>query len=271
MAVHIKNIKGHEYAYDVKTVWDKGLKKYKKQTKYLGVVTDKETKTYERKRNAKVIEERLILDYGDSYILSEAVRKYGLYEIFNNVLPKEKDTLWALLFFKIITNSAFINAQTWLSGNYASLLYKDANVSSQRISDFLKKLGAEKVQRNFFKKYLSHVADKECGVIIDSTGLPNEMDSPISQFGYHGGDVEQETRFVMVVDHKTQTPLYFRYVAGNIIDVSTLKNTMIELGKMGVKSTFALLDAGYYSEDNIKNLYLDKIDFLTRARRPKIV
>lgn len=33
---------------------------------------------------------------------------------------------------------------------------------------------------------------------------------------------------------------------------------------MGVKSTFVLLDAGYYSEENIKNLYADKIDFLTR-------
>ena len=82
--------------------------------------------------------------------------------------------------------------------------------------------------------------------------------------GHHGGEIERETRLVMVVDQKTQTPLYFRYVAGNIVDVSTLKNTVSELGRMGVKSTFVLLDAGYYSEDNIKNLYSSKIDFLTR-------
>jgi transposase len=111
---------------------------------------------------------------------------------------------------------------------------------------------------------LNIVAEKECGVIIDSTGLPNEIDIPVSKFGYHGGNTEQETRLVMVVDQKTQTPLYFRYVAGNIVDVSTLKNTIVELGKRGVKSTFALLDAGYFSEGNIKSLYGDKIDFLTR-------
>lgn len=264
MAVHVKNINGHDYAYDVKTVWDKEAKKYKKQTKYLGVIIDKAAKTYERKRTPKPLEEKLILDYGDTYLLSETARSCGLFEIFNAVLPKENDTLWALLFFKILTDLAFVYAQTWYRGNYVSMLYPDANISSQRVSEFLRKLGNEKVVRSFFEKYLSVVAEKECGVIIDSTGLPNEMTSPLSQFGYHGGNTEQETRLIMVVDHKTKTPLYFRYVAGNIVDVSTLKNTVAELGKMGVKSTFALLDAGYYSEGNIKNLYADNIDFLTR-------
>jgi transposase len=264
MALHIKKINGHDYAYDVKTVWNKEEKKYKKQTKYLGKVTDKESKTYEKVRTPKIMEEKLILDYGDTYILSETVKNSGLQEVFGSILPKEQDTLWVLLFFKILTDLAFVYADTWYRGNYASMLYSEATVSSQRISEFLKKLGNEKVMRTFFEKYLSVVADKECGVIIDSTGLPNEMSSPVSKFGYHGGNTEQETRLVMVVDQKTQTPLYFRYVAGNIVDVSTLKNTVAELGKMGVKSTFALLDAGYYSEGNIKSLYADKIDFLTR-------
>jgi len=260
----MKNIKGRDYAYDVKTVWDKEEKKYKKQTKYLGVVTDKEAKTYERKRNPKIVEEKLILDYGDAYILNETAKNSGLCEVFDNVLPREADTLWSLVFFKILTDLAFVYAEAWYDGNYVSLLYEKANISSQRVSEFLKKLGAEKVNREFFRNYLNVVADKECGIIIDSTGLPNEMDSPVSKFGYHGGNTEQETRLIMVVDHKTGTPLYFRYVAGNIVDVSTLKNTVLELGNMGVKSTFALLDAGYFSESNIKSLYSEKIDFLTR-------
>ena len=78
MAIHIKNIKGHDYAYDVKTVWDKEAKRYKKQTKYLGTVIDKEAKTYERRRNPKIMEENLILDYGDAYILSQTAQSCGL-------------------------------------------------------------------------------------------------------------------------------------------------------------------------------------------------
>ncbi len=82
MAIHVKKINGHEYAYDVKTVWDKQAQKYKKQTKYLGTVTDKESKTYERRYGTKAAPEKLILDYGDSYILSETAKSSGLEKVF---------------------------------------------------------------------------------------------------------------------------------------------------------------------------------------------
>ena len=68
----------------------------------------------------------------------------------------------------------------------------------------------------------------------------------------------------MVVDKETKNPLYFRYMAGNIVDVSTLKNTVKELSLMGVSVDNSLIDAGYCSEDNLAHLYEEKISFLTR-------
>jgi transposase len=221
-------------------------KKTQKKTNYLGTVTSHEPLVYELKLNPKVLEEKLILDYGDVYLLHETAKNSGLAGVFSDVLPKEQDTLWALLFFKMLTGLAFMYAETWYHGSYASILFDGAVLASQRVTEFLKRLGGERVWRHFFTNYLNVVTGKELGVIIDSTGLPNEIKSPLPQFGHHGGEVEQETRLIMVVDQKTSTPLYFRYVAGNIIDVSTLKTTVAELDKMGVKSTFALLDAGYY-------------------------
>ena len=41
-AIHIKRIRGHEYAYDVTSYWDKEQKKYRKKTVYVGKVLDKE-------------------------------------------------------------------------------------------------------------------------------------------------------------------------------------------------------------------------------------
>jgi transposase len=37
-------------------------------------------------------------------------------------------------------------------------------------------------------------------------------------------------------------------MAGNIVDVSSLVNTIEELKSMGVGASFAVIDAGYYSE-----------------------
>jgi transposase len=125
-------------------------------------------------------------------------------------------------------------------------------------------LGAEKVWRRFFKAYLEKTIGSKTGVIVDSTGLPNEIDFPLSAWGHHGAESERETRLLMVVEKETGMPLYFRYMSGNIVDVTTLTTTIIELTQMGVNTAFALIDAGYYSEENLKNLFAANIAFLTR-------
>jgi transposase len=94
--------------------------------------------------------------------------------------------------------------------------------------------------------------------------MPNEISFPLPAWGNHGGESERETRLIMVVERSTGVPLYFRYMAGNIVDVSTLSNTMSELKEMGVNTGFALIDAGYYSRSNITELYENKISFVTR-------
>jgi transposase len=67
-----------------------------------------------------------------------------------------------------------------------------------------------------------------------------------------------------VIDRGSSLPLYFRYLPGNVVDVSSLNVTVEELKKFGVRSSFALIDAGFFSEDNVKRLFAEKIDFLTR-------
>ena len=82
-------------------------------------------------------------------------------------------------------------------------------LESQRISEFLKVLGQEKHWREFFKEYITSVTGEKTGIIIDSTGMPNEIDFPLSAWGNHGGESEMETRLMLVVDKTSGKPLYF--------------------------------------------------------------
>jgi transposase len=66
-----------------------------------------------------------------------------------------------------------------------------------------------------------------------------------------------EARLLLVVDRLTKMPLFFRYNAGNIVDVTTLRSTIAELDAFGVNVDYAIVDAGYYSEDNVRGLYGD--------------
>ena len=51
----------------------------------------------------------------------------------------------------------------------------------------------------------------------------------------------------------------------NIVDVSTLRTSIPEVKAFGINVRQAIVDAGYYSDKNIKALQHDKISFLLRV------
>jgi hypothetical protein len=208
--------------------------------------------------------EHLILDFGDAYLLHEFT-KSALLPIVKAAFPVQLDSILALLFFRVLTNLANCHADAWIEGSYARLLFPAAHLRSSNISALLKILGNESHQRRFFRDYLSSLcSNNRRGIVIDSTGLPNSINFPLTALNSHQGEVHNEVRLIFVVDRQTNLPLYFRYVAGNIIDVSTLQTTLAELKEFGIQTDFVIMDAGYGSQDNFLELYKNQIPFLTR-------
>jgi len=213
--------------------------------------------------------ERLILDFGDSFMLDQYLRNCTpFFDLFSDILPNQSDSLFALLFFRLLTDKkAYRYAQSWHEGNYASILYPKARLQSQRISDFLSALGSEEVGRDFFSTYLKELYPNHdgTGILIDSTGLHNAVDMPLTALSNHNGDINFETRLIYVIDRFNGMPLYLRYCPGNVIDVTTLCTTVEELRQLGIMTDFAIVDAGYYSESNVDALYADDIAFISRV------
>jgi hypothetical protein len=211
--------------------------------------------------------EKLILDFGDSYFLHEYMESQAFMPAFRSVLPEQSDTLFAMLFFKMLTDrKACCHAETWYQGSYASLLFPKARVRSQRVSEFLAAVGAEGVQRSFFSQYLGCLYGEGAttGILIDSSGLPNASKLSVTQISNHNGDINLEARLIYVLDRKTGMPIYFRYCPGNVVDVSTLRTTLAELGQYSIDVEYAILDAGYFSEENAKDLFRGHVKFVTR-------
>ena len=212
--------------------------------------------------------EKLILDFGDSYVLDRYIHTLPFFHVISDIMPLQRDTLFSLLFYRMLTDKkAYCYADTWWSGNYARLLYPGARLQSQRVSEFLAALGEEALQRQFFGSYLSALygdSEKTAGILIDSTGLENASKMSITQLNNHNGDINMEIRLTYVIDRRNGMPVYFRYCPGNIVDVSTLCTTVAELSQYGVSTDYAIVDAGYFSEDNVKELYRNGIRFVTR-------
>lgn len=254
---------------------NRGLFTYDLKTNTFGSVpAEYETPSLQRKmkypRRAT-----FVVSFGDIFLLDEYLRKSGLQKVVDAIGYRNPDTLKALLAFYILTCHANCHAEDWWGLTYARYLYPKAQMASQRISEALADIGSEDAKRSFFKEYIkflevlnpSPVSEGiDDGILIDSSGLPNAVHFPLTAVNNHNGVISQEVRLIYVVQQRTGMPLFFRYVAGNVIDVSTITRTIAELKANGVNTKFAILDAGYYTEVNADALIDAGVSFMARMK-----
>lgn len=243
--------------------WDKEKKQSRSVSKYLGPVNPitNEIITVIKKPKGS---ESSIVDFGDGYFLYEWIKKSEYYSLFQKHFFDKFPGLFPLIIYRLCTQSAMYNCESWCGGNVIHCFFKNIDLSSQRISDMLAYLGDESMQRLFFIDYLKLVGGSNKSVIIDATSLPNQIHIDFNAWGHADGKIDKQFRLLCVIDQINKTPLFYRFLPGNITDVSTLQTTLIELKAMGVQNSFLLMDAGYFSESNILDLYERKINFLTR-------
>ena len=266
---------GKIYAYEVTSTWNSDKKQSRSVSKYLGVVDEnsvvlpKGVSLRKRGPKSKTQEavapeiERLILDFGNGFFIQESIKQSAIYEPLIDFIMQHPELI-VLMAYRLCQPGPMYHCSLWISGNVFSSLHPKLKLASQDISRLLASLGEESVQRLFFERYLKKDSGSAKNVIIDATSLPNNIQSNWSAWGYSDGGVEMQLRFHCVVDQVTKKPLFYRYVPGNISDISTLRATILELKSMGVNQSFALVDSGYCSEDNIKLLREHHIDFLMR-------
>ena len=255
------------YVYEVTYYWDKELKKSRQLTKYMGVATEKNGHYNKLPIKEPIVAvENEIVDCGDSYAINEISKTIGLSAIIKDSFD-DLDSIMALICFQITEGSAMHNCTDWLDGNIAKIIFPNAKISSQNISNLFKTLGKQDLQVNFFKSYVAKFFPENCGVLIDSTALPSAINDTINAFGYASGSIEQNITCLMLVDKHTNLPIYFRAIGGDIADISTIKTTVAEIKKLGLKTDSAILDAGFCSKENLQFMCTEKINFITRLPR----
>ena len=84
-------------------------------------------------------------------------------------------------------------------------------------------------------------------------------------WGYSSETMDEEIKLLLVMDRERNRPLYFRYIPGSILDVSTLETTNTEMEKLGIRSSLTIMGAGFFSEDNIESMFKGKMNFLIRV------
>ncbi len=256
------------YVYEVINYWDKERKTNRQKSTYLGNADEHGGPYAKTGRKAGAArQEKAILDFGDSFAIHQIAGQEGLTDVIEKSFPGSLESIMNLLCYQIAQGSAMSSVEDWTQGNIARLLFKGAKTKSQDISRLIENLGRQDLQQNFFKNYVTKFFPKTTALLIDSTSLPSAINASINAFGHTGQGIQENVTCLMLVDKASKLPIYFRAVGGDIADTSTLKTTIEEAGKLGLKTGSAILDAGYCSKENLEYMGKKNVDFVTRLPR----
>ena len=238
----------HTYIYEVESYWDKTKKQPRQNRKYIGKKhpeTGKIISTNSRYSS---------LDYGTVYFLDKITKKTGLKKLLKNIFPNIYSELIALAFFSISEKKPLYLAKLWLESTYYST---KEDLSSQRISELLKNLGKDYDARLSFLKKWAKMHKNSSFIVFDITSFSSYSKKlELVEWGYNR-DKEKlpQVNFGLIYGEPSSLPLFYSIYPGSISDVSTLKNMILYLDWLELKSSLFILDKGFYSLYN-----LDKIE-----------
>jgi len=248
---------------------DRGIFTFDRNTGEFGSVSEDFVPQESTDRRKKV--KNISVDFGDAFFMDTYLHASGMMKVIDTIEYGNRDTLHTMVLFYMLSGLANCDAIHWYEGSIASLLYPNANLTSQRLSDFLASIGTPEKQMAFQKAYIQFVMEhynQDKNILIDSSGLPNNIHFPLTEKNVHNGKVSNEIRLLFVVQKSSGLPLFYRAVPGNIVDVSTLSRIFLHLDSMGIDVSSCIMDAGYNSGDNLDLFYNEdhkcKIGFITR-------
>ncbi len=254
----LKKIKDKYYLYAVKSVYDKATKRTKKVS--LGIIgriseqdglipSDKEQ--LKTKLAAASLPLRQIWDkeYGFSLYVHQQVQREIL-PALKRFFPDDWPMVIALAYCRMAYQSPLKNIPFHLSCSSLLQMLSTECPDEKTVSHTLRAIGK---QRDNMTMYMRSFAQKDDYVLVDATDIAcNSSKITLSQKGYNSDmNFEPQVTLLYIYSAKKHKPFFFRVVAGNIKDVSILKNALIE---SGINNAIFISDKGFYSEANVDHL-----------------
>jgi transposase len=255
-----QKIRGRTYAYEAENYWDPEKKQSRQKRRYLGV-WDESTGQILPKTSERDV--KTTKSFGPAYLLNTMSDEIQLKKKLNNSFGKDGDLILALAMSKLLHQTSLKNLHHIMEDSFLPEIYSlKESFSSQWLSDFLTRLSSQDAALTSF--YNSLIAGESDTLIYDITSFSSaSRNIDWLEWGYNrdGLDLPQ-VNLGLVLSLNRHLPLYFKLFPGSINDVVTLKNLVAETKAFGIEKSLFILDRGFYSENNIKELSSEKIDFI---------
>jgi len=235
------------YVYEATSYWDSEKKQPRKTRRYIGK-KDPLTGAVVSTRKAYSS-----LDYGNIYFLNAISCQIGLKSLLKKIFPDTFEEILACIFFQITENKPLYLAKLWLQSTYYSI---KGNLSSQRISELLKKLGEDEELRLAFLKAWTKSYSESSFIVFDITSFSSYSKKlELVEWGYNR-DREKlpQINFGLIYGEPSSIPLFYTKYPGSISDVATLSNIVSYLEWLKLDRSLFILDKGFFSLYNLARM-----------------
>lgn len=263
--------------YECSSVYDKEKKRARKITgRYLGSITE----AGGFKESGKRIMERELeeLKSGKAASVPEPrigeVREYGLSEYIINeqkpcidrlkeVFPEDWTRIVSLAYCRLRFQSPMRRVLGDFSDSYLSSKIGTRGLSANALSGFLHDLGS---RRDKITRFMRSYIDPNDNIIFDGTDQLSAsrcMDYP-QLTKTKKGSFDTTVNIMWIFNCAKHLPVYYRLMPGSIKDVSAFK---VCIEDSGMRSGVAIIDKGFQSEANIRQLDNLGIRFIMSLKR----
>lgn len=268
----LKLINGRYYLYGVKSVYDKTIRRSRKVSLgILGSITEENGFTPSEKNELKkksshtyIDKQIMVFEYGFAKWLMDELQGNGIMDALKKYFPAHWKFIVFMVYCRIAYKSPLKNIPFDLEqSSILDLLEWKDKIYDQKISDMLFELGS---MEQSIHEFMKPKDNRRRTVLMDATDVVLQSENIyLAQKGYNS-NMDFQLQFVLLYlyDALTLEPLYYRLLAGNIRDVSTLYNT-IKIS--GMEQCVYIADKGFFSQDNIDALEEMSMEYIIPLRR----
>jgi transposase len=263
---HLNKKTGVTYVYESVSRWDKEKQQARSTQVCIGKI-DPLTKAFiPSKRIAQsVVQDKESLGtatatiVGPSLILDEISKRLGVARLLKAAFPECSAQILTMVYYLACQGGPLSQCESWTKTHEHPATKP---LTSQRISEILGSISTG-AKQSFLSSWMDKILEDEY-LCYDITSISSySAFNDYIRWG-HNRDKEKlpQLNLAMLFGQKSNLPVYYHRIPGNITDVQTVHNLLATFKKLDIKNLHYVLDKGFYSKKNVDEL-LERKDHFT--------
>jgi len=202
--------------------------------------------------------------YGATHLFDSIGEKLGIISDLKKCFPDTYKQLLSITYYLILEDRNPLSRFPKWAATHKHPHGK--NIPSQRSSELFASV-TEDAKAYFFRLQGKRRVEHEYWA-YDTTSI-SSYSKCLSQVRYgvnKDHEVLEQINIALLFGEESNLPFYYRKLPGNISDVKTVKNLLADMDFFGYDKIKLVMDRGFYSEENINELYKNHLKFLIATK-----